>query len=334
MIASKQIGLDRTTQLAIDPLVRIQTKVSSSKAIEDDSITLPSFDLLVQKEVDIERRLALFSRFGLLHSITFIDLKQNQETPKPNTLNQLLQENALKFIKHLHDEKKHKQFQTKKLIKAIEKYWELKRTATQRKQKAEQKSTQKLARLVSMEIKKKWKLVEEICRSRYKMYLADVQKIAGEKNLDRILENSSKMLGGSLDNTSESDPDESNESDDSHESENELDDNQKVNDKETDLKTWMEEYDPKLNEADDIFDEDNSMNESNLPVTNTEIIPDIGFPIPFLLKHTLREYQYEGMKWLANLYYTERNGILADEMGLGMINITPSLFKKVKQFKR
>jgi helicase SWR1 len=40
-------------------------------------------------------------------------------------------------------------------------------------------------------------------------------------------------------------------------------------------------------------------------------------PVPFLLRGTLREYQHDGLDWLANLYANNTNGILADEMGLG-----------------
>lgn len=39
--------------------------------------------------------------------------------------------------------------------------------------------------------------------------------------------------------------------------------------------------------------------------------------VPFLLKHTLREYQHVGLDWLVTLYEKGLNGILADEMGLG-----------------
>jgi len=39
--------------------------------------------------------------------------------------------------------------------------------------------------------------------------------------------------------------------------------------------------------------------------------------IPFLLKHSLREYQHVGLDWLATMYEKRLNGILADEMGLG-----------------
>lgn len=39
--------------------------------------------------------------------------------------------------------------------------------------------------------------------------------------------------------------------------------------------------------------------------------------VPFLLRHTLREYQHVGLDWLATMYEKRLNGILADEMGLG-----------------
>lgn len=39
--------------------------------------------------------------------------------------------------------------------------------------------------------------------------------------------------------------------------------------------------------------------------------------MPFLLRHTLREYQHVGLDWLATMNEHRLNGILADEMGLG-----------------
>ncbi|XP_033101073.1 helicase domino-like [Anneissia japonica] len=39
--------------------------------------------------------------------------------------------------------------------------------------------------------------------------------------------------------------------------------------------------------------------------------------VPFLLRHTLREYQHIGLDWLVTMHEKKLNGILADEMGLG-----------------
>ncbi|XP_038075148.1 helicase SRCAP-like isoform X2 [Patiria miniata] len=40
-------------------------------------------------------------------------------------------------------------------------------------------------------------------------------------------------------------------------------------------------------------------------------------PVPFLLRHKLREYQHIGLDWLVTMNDKRLNGILADEMGLG-----------------
>ncbi|EXJ65610.1 adenosinetriphosphatase [Cladophialophora psammophila CBS 110553] len=53
------------------------------------------------------------------------------------------------------------------------------------------------------------------------------------------------------------------------------------------------------------------------PVTPSEAKSVIKTPVPSLLRGTLREYQHEGLDWLADLYAHGRSGILADEMGLG-----------------
>ncbi|XP_024535951.1 protein PHOTOPERIOD-INDEPENDENT EARLY FLOWERING 1 [Selaginella moellendorffii] len=47
--------------------------------------------------------------------------------------------------------------------------------------------------------------------------------------------------------------------------------------------------------------------------------------IPFLLKHSLREYQHIGLDWLVTMYEKRLNGILADEMGLGKTIMTIAL---------
>lgn len=53
------------------------------------------------------------------------------------------------------------------------------------------------------------------------------------------------------------------------------------------------------------------------PTGNTLATTTVKTPVPFLLKHTLREYQHIGLDWLVSLHERKLNGILADEMGLG-----------------
>jgi SNF2 family DNA or RNA helicase len=69
--------------------------------------------------------------------------------------------------------------------------------------------------------------------------------------------------------------------------------------------------------------------EMNDLATTAEALQPTGFtlnttqvktPVPFLIKHSLREYQHVGLDWLVTLYENKLNCILADEMGLGKLN--------------
>ena len=61
------------------------------------------------------------------------------------------------------------------------------------------------------------------------------------------------------------------------------------------------------------------------PKGHTIDTADVKCRVPFLLKHTLREYQHVGLNWLVSCYDKALNGILADEMGLGKTIQTISL---------
>ena len=57
--------------------------------------------------------------------------------------------------------------------------------------------------------------------------------------------------------------------------------------------------------------------QSTQPTGGTLDTTVVKTPVPFLLKHSLREYQHVGLDWLVTLYETHLNGILADAVGLG-----------------
>lgn len=61
------------------------------------------------------------------------------------------------------------------------------------------------------------------------------------------------------------------------------------------------------------------------PTGTTLQTTSVKTPVPFLLKHSLREYQHIGLDWLVSMYDAKLNGILADEMGLGKTIQTISL---------
>lgn len=61
------------------------------------------------------------------------------------------------------------------------------------------------------------------------------------------------------------------------------------------------------------------------PTGNTFSTTKVRTKLPFLLKHSLREYQHIGLDWLVTMYEKRLNGILADEMGLGKTIMTIAL---------
>jgi helicase SWR1 len=73
----------------------------------------------------------------------------------------------------------------------------------------------------------------------------------------------------------------------------------------------------KVSEPESVSSIDASGETAVIPATPSESKPSIKTPVPSLLRGTLREYQHEGLDWLADLYAHGRSGILADEMGLG-----------------
>jgi E1A-binding protein p400 len=69
--------------------------------------------------------------------------------------------------------------------------------------------------------------------------------------------------------------------------------------------------------GDELLNSVAALAQSIQPKGNTLLSTSVVTPIPFLLKHTLREYQHIGLDWLVTMHDRKLNGILADEMGLG-----------------
>ncbi|XP_078045774.1 domino helicase isoform X3 [Augochlora pura] len=182
----------------------------------------------------------------------------------------------------------------------------------------------------------------------YKQELDDL-KAENEMSIDELMNKYGNMSEAPMDvdqelgqdtdkeSTKEEEGQENDEESISSENESEESDNevgeresQTQSDNETDvgLKSLLEDIsmekstDGKAAELDhsDAHDEmDNvaALAESIQPKGNTLLTTSVVTKIPFLLKHSLREYQHIGLDWLVTMYERKLNGILADEMGLG-----------------
>lgn len=73
---------------------------------------------------------------------------------------------------------------------------------------------------------------------------------------------------------------------------------------------------PKDKEMNDLASTAQALQPTGFTLNTTQVKT----PVPFLIKHSLREYQHVGLDWLVTLYENKLNCILADEMGLGKYN--------------
>ncbi|XP_058805344.1 helicase domino isoform X2 [Phymastichus coffea] len=132
----------------------------------------------------------------------------------------------------------------------------------------------------------------------------------------------------SEDEESDKDENDENESESEEESESEdetQDDSQTQSDEEqtVGLKSLFEDLSDENKSTSEASEKQNEMDsvaaiaESIQPKGNTLQTTHVVTKIPFLLKHSLREYQHIGLDWLVTMYERKLNGILADEMGLG-----------------
>ena len=83
----------------------------------------------------------------------------------------------------------------------------------------------------------------------------------------------------------------------------------------TEMTKKTDEEDKK--DGEDKLDEYAAMAAELAPTGNTLATTTVKTKVPYLLKHTMREYQHIGLDWMVSLFERSLNGILADEMGLG-----------------
>ena len=119
------------------------------------------------------------------------------------------------------------------------------------------------------------------------------------------------------DNESEEEVETDSEDEEEDENEEEADETED-NEQDAGLKSLIEDSSTANNSSkDDMIKDAAALAESLQPKGNTLSSTNVVTPVPFLLKHSLREYQHIGLDWLVTMNERKLNGILADEMGLG-----------------
>ncbi|KAJ1981292.1 swr1 complex component [Dimargaris verticillata] len=104
-------------------------------------------------------------------------------------------------LSHIHQHSKQRLLRTKeltacrrKMVKAIDKYWDLRRTTREKQTKYDQGRLRRLARWTGREVLKKWKAIETAVRQKLAAEELQRQQQQGQLQLQRMLEHSSKVL--------------------------------------------------------------------------------------------------------------------------------------------
>lgn len=400
-----------------NPLDRL---LSSFVYLDEEEITYEQAQLRAEKEALIRNRVSMVRKEGKLGGISQLKRRYPQPTfgvyglsasanaatittDLNHTFHQKFVNSTVQHAKLVIDHYRYKRSMLRRICKGVEKYWESQQHKSEKSKKAEEQRLRRVAKMIGKDVKARWKLAESIVRQKYKSIIKQQAAVEGKKELDKILERSTKMLeiqqadiagrpmvahdgpmatgsqcsvnvsidgGGTENETSdaaseisgtESEKAKDFDSDGSHETDTSSDDeelqgleddaNMPVEDllrkygyanNEPDLeevsiepssdidfsngnqlddaRSIMEKENETLNELDDIsmdFKMEKDVNHGNeLNQQKSESRGQI--PVPFLIRANLRDYQRDGLTWLASLYHNNLNGMLCDEMGLGL----------------
>ena len=208
-------------------------------------------------------------------------------------------------------EKRWKQAMAKKIALAVQKYFREKNLIENYQQREQIQLQRRQAQFICREVMNFWR---------------NISRIAEDKETIRLEKLRTNQIDFHEDSFSSSDDEQTIERE---EEENEPDQytlhelDELRADQEQSLDTVLKRH-YRIDRSNDIAEEDQSMVtdllslvQSFQPTGFTLQTSSVQIPVPFLLKHPLRDYQHIGVNWLVRFYENQLNCILADQTGLG-----------------
>ena len=232
-------------------------------------------------------------------------------------------------------EKRWKQMMAKKLSLAILRHFREKNQAETQQQRDEMKRLRKQALYVCKEVMGFWKNMHKIAEYKETTRIQELRKHQLDLHLNFIVDQTEQYSDWLVQSLKTPNPDADDGEFRVNDEEEEEEDNEETIDallkrhygielanssseKENDHPQEKPPPPPpgeekKSKEMNDLASTAQSLQPTGFTLNTTEVKT----PVPFLIKHSLREYQHVGLDWLVTLYENKLNSILADEMGLG-----------------
>ncbi|KAJ3331467.1 swr1 complex component [Blyttiomyces sp. JEL0837] len=179
--------------------------LSSFTWYDDEEINPAVLEARALSEADVLNRISKLQREGFLLGHTFETLKPRGPPPDPKTHYDYFLEGMRFKSARVGDERRMGLSNCRKISKAVERFWELKRTEGDRLAKSEERRLKKLAKMTAQEIVRKWKVIDAIVMAKYKSILKQAQQDAGKRQLHAIIERSTQFLSEAWDMESDKD---------------------------------------------------------------------------------------------------------------------------------
>ena len=220
-------------------------------------------------------------------------------------------------------ERKWKMDASKKIGRAVLKYFRDLELKDNREAKREEVALRRTASSIAREVKKFWSQVEKVKSHLEEMKVEAAKKKRMEEKLNVIVGETEKFAQDLSFELQQPSPARSSTQrsslntslfDDSIDMEG---DNEVVNDGGDEK--GPKEKGPADGDGKEIMTKYAEVASSAQPTGFTLSTTKVKTKVPFLLKHKLREYQHIGLDWLVAMHDKGLNGIMADEMGLGML---------------
>ncbi|KAG0053677.1 swr1 complex component [Gryganskiella cystojenkinii] len=187
-----------TSLIRVGPLRGAQPQFSSFEEYMD-SFVYADDEEVTQQEAD--KRAAshaqILSRIDALKAEGRLSGKPNKpfiDPEVPKLQSHWLMEHIMTSSRLIKQEGTLQMARARKVSKMITRHFEQLHGKSEREQRLEEKRIQKLAKLTSNEVKKKWRYVEGIVKARHKALLQAEQEEAGKRHLNLILEHSTQIL--------------------------------------------------------------------------------------------------------------------------------------------
>ncbi|KAJ3166165.1 swr1 complex component [Irineochytrium annulatum] len=173
--------------------------LASFHYLDDEELTPEAMEARVYKNADLLTRTYALQSRGFLSGHTHETLRAKTEPfPTKDCVSSRILEEMRVRSTQVADLRRAKVSQTKRVSKMILRYWELKRTEGDRMQKSEEKRIRRLAKFVAGEVLRKWKVIDQVVQAKYRAIRQQEQTLAGQRHLNRIIEQSKEILAQGL----------------------------------------------------------------------------------------------------------------------------------------